>query len=1154
MSKKSNFVHLHNHTEYSLLDGLSQIKPLVAKVKEMGMDAIAITDHGVMYGAIEFYKECRKQEIKPIIGCEVYMASRSRFDRNVKKDRDRSHLILLAKNKTGYKNLMKLVSLSHLEGFYYKPRIDWEILEKYSRGLICTSACVEGVIPQLFLHNQPRKAEEAAEKMVDIFGENFYLEIQKHPGLENQETANKEIVKLSRDLGIPLVAANDNHYIDKEDAFAQDVLMMINTQKTIDDKNRLSMIDIPDFYVKSPQEMVSQFKDFPDAIANTRKIADGCNLEIELGSWNFPPVNIPDGETAESKLRKETFRRAENHYGKPLTKEVQKRLDYELEIICTKGYASYFLIMRKFIEWMENNNTITNTRGSAAGSLVSYVNGITSVDPLTYHLPFERFLNRKRPSPPDIDLDISDDKRQDLLYHIVDEYGKDSVAQICTFGRMLARGAVRDTARVLGYEYGVGDKLSKLIPSGSQGFPMYIDRALDESPELKRLYQTDEDAKKILDSAKKIEGAARHISVHACAMVIAPEGKVINDFSPTQTEPGGDKIITQYEMHAIEDVGLIKLDFLGIRNLSILGNTIEYVKKTKGVEINLRKLPLDNQKTFDMLSEGKTMGVFQMGGSGMTDWITKLNPNRIEDIMAMVALYRPGPMAVIPEYIARKEDPSKIDYPHPKMKEFLKESYGLLVYQDDCLYTAIHLAGYDWVEADKFRKAIGKKIPSEMKKQKNKFIKGCMKNSGLTKKEAEDLFGKIEPFVGYGFNKAHAAAYGMLAYQTAYMKANFPVEYMTALMTAESSNDEKIAAALDECRKMAIKILPPDINQSRTGFTMIKDKNSLDNLAIRFGLSAIKNVGEAAIEEIITAREKKGQFTSLTDFCINVDSRKVNKKVIESLIKAGAMDDFGNRKSMLASIEQIKKRADVRQKNLRNGQTGLFGRLTKDKPVLKDKLVDLEEFTKEELLRLEKDLLGFYLTEHPLKNQLEKLSGIVSHKNHQVKNLKKGRVKLAGIISNKRIVTTRRSGREMAFIDLEDETGKVELVVFPNLFLKSKKLIADEKLVVIEAKVEIRNDEQSLIAEKITDAKKLPKKNNPKIEPTKTEKPTFDFRVKIPKSTTRQILVELNSFLRKNEGDKNGVLEFPNGRDVKLSFGVDWTEDIKKKIEKILTG
>lgn len=1138
---KPKFVHLHVHTEYSLLDGLAKIKPLVATTKKMGMNSLAITDHGVMYGVVEFYKACKKEGIKPIIGCEIYVSPGSRKDKTP-ANRQNYHLILLAKNHQGYHNLMKIVTVGHLEGFYYKPRVDWEMLEKYHKGLICTSACLEGEIAHNILDNNYKTAEKKATEYQQLFGSDYYLEIQKHPGLKKQDTVNKGIVKISRELGIPLVATNDVHYLQKEDAFAQDVLVMINTRTTVNSPKRMSMLDTPDFYLKSPEEIKKDFAELPDAIENTQKIADKCNLEVELGKWYFPKFPIPKKETAETWLRKKTFKAAKDHYGKTLSKEIKERLKYELEIICNKGYAPYFLIMKDFIDWAGENDTRTNTRGSAAGSLSSFVLGITSVDPLIYNLPFERFLNKQRPSPPDIDLDVSDDKRQQMLYHIIDQYGEEAVAQVCTFGRMLARGSVRDTARVLGYEYSVGDKISKLIPLGSQGFPMSIDKALKISSELKDLYDQDNDSKKVIDAAKQVEGCARHISVHACALVISPT--TINKFSPTQKETGGDKIITQYEMHAIEDVGLIKLDILGIRNLSILSNALINLRKTRQVEVNLRKIPLDDKKTFKMLTKGNTMGVFQLSGKGMTDWIKKLKPNQIEDLMAMVALYRPGPMAIIPEYIARKMNPDRIEYLDPRMKKFLTKSYGLIVYQDDCLYTAVYIAGYDWVEADKFRKAIGKKIPEEMDKQKKKFIDGCIKN-GLTQKKAQELFASIESFVGYGFNKAHAASYGMLAYHTAYMKANYPVEYMCALLTAEAEDIEKVGEGIKECKSMGIIIYPPEINKSGRDFEIEKNKDSLDKMAIRFGLNAIKNVGAAAIEEILKVRERGGNFTSLTDLCLRVSGQKINKKVIESLVMAGALDKFGKRSSILASLDSIREKTSKRQKELESGQTSLLSTSTKKgKGLVKDDLVETDEFPKEQLLKMEKELLGLYLTEHPLIKQLSRLADSVTHKINELEDLDRGKVKIAGAISKVRTIFTRKSGKEMAFVSIEDDSGQAELVIFPGTFTETKEILIEEKLILVEAKIESREDKQSLIVEKLTDGEKVLSAN-----PT----PSEGFFIDIPKGAGSQVLIKINALLKNNPGKDVGMVRFPNGKEVSLSFGIDWNSQLESEIRQLLS-
>ena len=1131
-----DFVHLHLHTEYSLLDGLTKIKKLAAVLKDFDMKSCAITDHGNLYGAIEFYKTMVKNDIKPIIGCEIYTCPQ---DRHVKTSQNRKshHLILLAKNKEGYQNLIKIVSLGHLEGFYYKPRIDWEILEKYHGGLICTSACPQGEVGSFILNNQYDSARDSAKKFQQLFGSDYYLEIQRHPGIKDFEKFSGGIIKISRELGIPLVATNDSHYLKKEEAFAQDVLVMINTQTTTNTPNRLSMYETSDYYVKNQDEMISLYPDLPDAIKNTEKISDMCNLEIELGKWFFPKFKLPPKTSAEDYLKKITQKHAKDFFGK-ITPEIKNRLDYELDVICPKGYAPYFLIMKDFIEWCEQNDTPTNTRGSASGSLVSFVLGITSVDPLVYQLPFERFLNKDRPSPPDIDLDVADDQRQEMLYHISDKYGANAVAQICTFGRMMARGAVRDTARALGYEYAVGDKISKLIPLGSQGFPMSIDKALNTTPELQMMFDTDPDAKKILSTAKQIEGCARHISVHACGLVISPT--TINDFCPTQTETGGDKPITQYEFHACEDIGLIKYDILGIRNLSFLRQAVINVRKIKKIDINLRKIPLDDKKTFDMLSLGDTMGVFQLGGEGMTKWLKELKPNRVEDLMAMVALYRPGPMAIIPEYIARKNDPKKISYFDPKMEKFLNKSYGLLVYQDDCLNTAIELAGYDWVTVDKFRKAIGKKIPEEMNAQKEKFIEGCVKN-GYTLKKAEEIFGYIEPFTSYGFNKAHAASYGMLAYRTAYMKANYPVEYMCALLTAEANDSEKVSAGIEECRHLGITVSPPDINLSQKGFEMEENSESLEKMSIRIGLSAIKNVGDVAIDLILKERNVKGVFKNFSDFCLRVSGQKVNKKVLESLIKVGAFDKFAERNAILAGLEIIRSSCDRITSKRSNGQFGLFdGGEEKGQQAVVDKFPTVTAMTEKDRLDQEKQLLGIYVTENPISKilapfrqaSLPKISEILNREDNLT-------VKFVGVVTRFKVIRTKKDNSPMAFVTLSDESGVIEGVVFPKAYQNHLSLLKENQAVYIEGKTNSRNDTKSvlidLLAENLPDTVKK-----------------FDFVIEVPQGSSQSQLMELNRLLKDNPNGHRGLIILPNGKQIPLSYGVKYSQKLQQEIDSIL--
>jgi len=1156
----TKFVHLHVHTEYSLLDGLSQIKKLIRHVKANSMEAIAITDHGAMYGVVDFYKVANQEGVKPIIGMEGYSTNIPLEDVENRARSRNYHVLYLAKDKTGYKNLMNLCSRAHLDGYYYRPRADRETIKKYSQGLICTSACPLGEIPQALIEGNYEKAKKDTQWFLDTFGEDFYLEVQRHEYdtfaksttdrdiksevekmASNEKVVNEGIIKLSREMGVPLVATNDTHYTSKEDAMAQDALMCIATGKVVSETKRLRLIDTPSFYVRSPEEMSELFKDIPEALENTLKIADKCNLEIELGKWYFPKFNLPDDLSADECLEKLAHERLHEKI-ETVTKEVKERLNYELEIIIKKGYAPYFLIVEDIVNWANEKGIVTNTRGSAAGSLVSYVLGITTVNPLTYYLPFERFLNPYRPSPPDIDFDVSDDRREDIITYISGKYGKEKVAQICTFGRMLSRGAVRDVARVLGYPYAIGDRISKLIPPPKQGFPITIPRALEEVAELKRFYDEDKDTKKILDLAHEIEGNARHLSVHAAGLVVAPTK--ITDFSPVQREPSGEKIITQYEFHTCESVGLIKFDILGIRNLSILGESIKIVKDLHNIDIDLHKIPLDDKKTFEMLGHGDTMGTFQLSSGGMTKYLKDLKPTRIEDLMAMVALYRPGPIAIIPEYIKRKRDPKLVKYLDPRMEKFLGASYGLIVYQDDLLFCAIDLAGYTWEEADKFRKAVGKKIPEEMAAQKEKFINGIVAN-GQTKKFADDLWLLFEPFQSYGFNKAHAASYGMVAYQTSYMKANYPVEFMCALLTAESDDKDKISAAINECRRMKIKVLSPDINESHEDFVIVTNKDSLNKQAIRFGLNAIKNVGNAAVGAILEAR-KEGDFVSFADFLSRVDARKANKKVLESLIKVGALSSFGTRSALLTNMDRVREKVVVKAKGEK--QQGLFG----EEEIKKSSgasfsdlsgLQDVGEFADEELQELEKEFLGFSLSAKPIS---EVLSSLIQNATHSVSEVLEDQlvigseITLVGVVKEVREIITRKTGQEMAFVKIEDPSGVIDLVVFPKIFQEAKIYLLDGKPVVVKGKLDRRDDSFSVIANFIS---------NEKLEDTKGR-----LFIRIPKGVTKEQLGKLREFLLANPGENPVTLVFESNRErINLARSISWDKDIAKSISDILS-
>ncbi|MBL7159104.1 DNA polymerase III subunit alpha [Candidatus Microgenomates bacterium] len=1074
----SDFIHLHTHSEYSLLDGLAKIPDLVAKAKEYGMNALALTDHGAMYGIFKFYLACREAGIKPIIGMEAYQASRSRFDKQPRIDKDQHHLVLLAKNAQGYKNLIKLTTLSHLEGFYYKPRIDLELLEKYSEGLICLSACLEGEVPSLLRKGEDKKAEEKAKKLMEIFPEDhFYLEIQHHPKIEDQALVNQKIIKLSSKLGIPLVATNDIHYVEKEDAEAQEILLCVQTQRTILEKNRpLSMIKAPSFYFRSPEEMKGLFIRHPEAIANTVKIAKMCNVEIEMGNWILPRFAVPEKETSESYLRKLVHERLPQRYPKP-SKEVLERMEYELDVICKKGFAAYFLIVQDFVNWSkEKGIRVGPGRGSAAGSLVSYVLRITSLDPIFHKIPFERFLNHQRPSPPDIDLDFADDKRDEVIAYVTEKYGKDKVAQIITFGKMEARQAIRDAGRALGMSYSAVDRIAKMIPAGAQGFAMTIDKAIKTSFELSEAYQSEKEVQRLLDIARKLEGVARHSSTHAAGVVIAD--KDLTEYVPLQKEVKGDRIITQYDMYCLDlnaasegkAIGLLKMDFLGLRNLTILQNAVKFVQDKTGEKVDLSSLPLNDKKVFEIISKGETTGIFQLESAGMRRLAKDLKPSKFSDISAMVALFRPGPMNWISDFTESKRNPQKIKYPHPDLKPILKETYGIAVYQEQCMQIASTMAGYTLVEADKLRLAIGKKKRALMKKEKEKFINGCLKQE-YTSEIAEKVWSLIEKFVGYGFNKAHSASYGMIAYQTAYMKTHYPVEYMTAVLTAETransgpTREEKLTLAIEECRRMKIELLPPDINKSEIEF-------AIEDNSIRFGLSAIKNVGKVAIEVILLARKKDGEFISLIDFCQKVNLGKVNSKTFESLLKAGAFDQFGKRAAMLVSLPRIVDEAQKEKKRRASGQIGLFDGSGK-KAVKNIDLPEVEELTTAERLAFEKQLFGFYLSGHPLKPLLKLIS---SKTTHEIKDLSlvkhKKKVTVGGIITRVKKIITKKNNNEMAFVKISDLTDSIELIVFPRVFAETKSVWINDGVVLVKGKIEEKDKGITLIVDDATSIKK----------------------------------------------------------------------------------
>lgn len=1041
----SRFVHLHCHSHYSLLEALPKVKELIKHAGKLGMPALALTDNGVLYGAIEFYQKATDAGLKPIIGMDAYLAPQGRTLKRARIDTKPNRLVLLAETNEGYKNLVQISTIGFLEGFYYKPRIDKEILRRYAKGLIAFSGGHLGEIEEALKRHDQAGAKTLIAEYVSIFGEgNFFLELVDRPEIAEQESINAELVILGKELGVPVVATKNTLYLKPGDAEAWKILNCIKGGKTLEEFERLLSSE-SDASMVSGEYMEDRFADVPSAIENTARIAERCLVTFELGKWNFADYPIPAGKTPLDVLRERAFAEIVDKIP-AMTPEIETRLNYELGIIAQKGFAPYFLTVSDYIEWANKNGIVTTTRGSAAGSLVSFSIGISSVNPLTYKLPFERFLNPERPSAPDVDGDFADNRRDEMLAYVTEKYGADKVAQICTFGTMLARGSIRDVGRALGYPYAFVDQVAKLVPMGSQGFPMTLTRALEETPDLKKMYGANAHVHRMIDIAKQIEGCARHVSIHAAGVVISPTP--LTDFTPLQIDTREGKIITQYEMKSVEAAGLLKMDFLGIRNLSILGDAVALVKQTKNIPIQLTKIPVNNAKTFELLAKGHTMGVFQLGGEGMTKYLMDLKPERVEDIMAMVALYRPGPIESIPEYIRRKHNPSLVRFLDPRTKTILDQSYGVIVYQDDVMLIAIHLAGYSWLEADKLRKAMGKKIPEEMAKQKEKLLEGFVKH-GLTKQKAQEVWKLIEPFAAYGFNKAHAASYGMIAYYTAYMKANYPAEYMTALMTAECADLEKIAEAVQECKRISIDVLPPDINESQATFTYRSDAT------IRFGLVAIKNLGEEVIRAIIEERDAHGPFLDLADFARRVSHRAFNKKSIESLVKSGALDRFGERKQLLENMDRILMYNKSSQREKEQNQKTLFD-LSPDVMQEQIALRPTLPASMRETLGWEKELLGLYVSAHPYTAIAERLKAHLLPVSQIQTSVEGAFVRAGGLIVTVKEIMTKK-GAAMAFVGFADLTGKAEIVVFPSVYAEYKSVLVPDAIILVSAKVSKRD-------------------------------------------------------------------------------------------------
>ena len=1053
----SEFIHLHLHTQYSLLDGACRIPEILAIAKSFKMDSLAITDHGNMFGAIEFYLEAQKAGIKPIIGCEVYIAPKSRLDKSSSGIEDiANHLILLARDEEGYRNLMKLVSIGYLEGFYYRPRIDKEVLAQYSKGLIGSSACLKGEVASLILQKRFNDALKCADNFQSILGkDNFFLEIQPN-SIPEQKIVNTGLIKISKELNIPLVATNDVHYPTKDKAAAHEALLCIQTQTTLDDPKHMRF-QTDEFYFCSPQEIKKAFSDYPDALKNTLEIARRCNLELDFSKMHLPKYVPPKGEDKEQFLLS-LCEKGMQEYKLKDDPDAQKRLEHELKIIKDMGFISYFLIVWDFISHAKNQGVpVGPGRGSAAGSLVSYLLGITDLNPLKYGLLFERFLNPQRMGLPDIDIDFCYERRQEVIDYVTEKYGQENVAQIITFGTMQARAVIRDVGRVMNIPYADVDRIAKMIPAE---LDMTLKKALESEPELNNLFKNDTQITKLINIAMSLEGLNRHASVHAAGVIISD--KPLNNYMPI-FKTSDDQITTGYSMGVLEKIGLLKVDFLGLRTLTVIDETVKLIKKIKGVDVDMEEIPLEDKKTYELLASSHTIGIFQVESSGMRDLLKKLIPERFEDLIALLALYRPGPIGsgMLDDFMRRKHGVIPIKYEHPKLEPILKETYGIMVYQEQIMQIASVLAGFTLAQADILRKAMGKKIPEVMEKERKNFISGCIKN-GIKETIASKIFDLIEYFSGYGFNKSHSTAYALISYRTAYLKANFPVEFMTALLTSERNNTDKIVEYVNEAERMGLKVQPPDINESETLFKVEDEKT------IRFGLLAIKNVGQGAAESIVEAR-KKEKFKSLDDLLNRIDLRLANRKVLESLIKCGALDCFKeSRAKMFSSLDSVLEGAQRVRKEKSSGQLSFFDQILSENIFSKisNNFPDIKEWPEPQLLSFEKDMLGFYVSGHPLARyakQLKRFTSCSTLNLHEHKD--QDLVKIVGLIVKIKNTVTRAKQEKMAILKLEDLDGSVEVLVFPRAYAKIGSYIQPNTIVHIRGIVDLKEETPKIIVE-----------------------------------------------------------------------------------------
>ena len=1060
-----SFTHLHVHSDFSLLNGLAKIDDLLDAAERDGMKTIALTDKNAVYGAVDLSVKAAERGIKPIIGAEILIAPGGMNKKTASpQSRKTNQLVLLAENETGYKNLLKIVTIGQLEGFYYKPRVDYDVLRNHAEGLIALSGNSFGELGELLTNDGYEQAKEKALLYNDIFGQdNFYLELEDHPNFTPQKKINDGLIKIHRETNIPLVACGDIYYINKDDMEVHDTLLCIQMNRKVNEGDRPNMKSF-DLSFRTKSEMEKIFAHVPDALKNTEKIADRCNFEIELGHTKLPYYPLPEGKTADEHLRDMCEDGLKKHFGDNITDVHRERMDYELDIITKTGYASYFLIVQDFTNWAKKAGIIVGPgRGSAAGSLVSYLVGITNMDPIEYKLLFERFLNPERVSMPDVDMDFADDRRDDVLTYVRETYGADHVAQIITFGTMAARAAIRDAGRALGYPYGFCDQVAKLIPEFTS-----IDEALADVPDFKKLHKENADARDLIDNARRLEGLCRHSSVHACGVVITD--KPVVEYTAMQRVSTDDEAtVTQYasstKFSAVEKIGLLKMDFLGLKNLTIIQNTLRIVKRIHGDDIDIEKIPLDDKKTYKLLQEALTTGVFQLESSGMKRYLKTLKPTVLEDIIAMVALYRPGPMEWIPDFVDGKHGNKKVTYLHPKLEAILADTYGVAVYQEQVMRIAQDLAGFTLGEADILRKAMGKKILKLIKEQKIKFVEGCVAH-GVKKDIAEQVFAFIEPFAGYGFNRSHAACYGLIGYQTAYLKAHYPAEFMAALMTSDQGNTDRIAIEAAECRDMGIEVLPPDVNESFEEFAVIYDKDDTEHKSprIRFGLNAIKNVGKPVAKELVENREKNGKYTDLTDLCTRINSRDLNKKSIDALAMVGALDAFAPRDDVLASMETIIKFVKDLRTSAQSNQNSLFGTTQLSRAEIK--LKHVESSGKKQHLSWEKQLIGLYISDHPSNEYRDFLDHMCVPLNDLKQDRANKLISIGGIVIAITVILTKK-GKNMAFVTLEDGKSTTECLIFPKLFEEKKGLLIEGMPVVMKGNLSDKDDDLKFLAESI---------------------------------------------------------------------------------------